>query len=200
MAILTAAEARAEIPALTGTDEDAALAVLIADVDEMFATRLGYPPATVGGSPTLEDVSMVRYYDGASVDGPTLRLGLLPIASITSIYADDNRLYSASTLIASSNYEVSGGVGCVILTPTATQGWTRGRRSIKVTAVIGYATIPPTLKRAARRMVAYLWGNRGKLAPSSSNDPTRGEIPMEILSMILPYSLPCVHDGLCGEA
>ncbi len=160
MALLTAAEARSQIPELTGTAEDTLIDTLIAAVGVTLAAWCGYPPATAGGSPTLESTSYTEFLDGPG--GRELRVPVYPLTAIASIYDDPAWTWGAADLVASGDYAISDGrTGLVLLGETSTHGtWSRSRRSIKIAFTAGFATIPGDIKRAAAIAVRTLWDLR----------------------------------------
>lgn len=86
MALITAAEARGYIPDMTGTAEDTALDTIIARVGEQFAHLCGFPPASAGGSPTMESAAYTRYYDPRrAITDDVVRLGIWPVTALSSI-------------------------------------------------------------------------------------------------------------------
>lgn len=191
MAIITPAQAREMLPALSGTGEDTLLATLISAADAAIADHLGY----VGG--TIEDTSTTLYSGdpgGVLVCGRELWLPTDQIASVTSVYDDPNEVYGADTLVASTDYVIAG--GRIRLLPASTHGaWSEGARAVKVTAVIGYATIPTAIAHAARIVVRQMWEQRaaGFATSSQMGDATRTPqqvvIPAEAAELLAPYRI-----------
>lgn len=160
MAIATAAQVRDYIRGLTGTAEDTTLDTLIARCDSVFASYLGFgPPWPTSGDPTIEDTSYTLVLDGPG--GIDLRLPVYPVQSITSIYDSADRLYGSEDLIPSADYTVYGDEGIVTLDADgSTGGWSKIKRGIKVTAVLGWATIPDSIVHACGMQVAHWYNAR----------------------------------------
>lgn len=197
MALITTTEAKQQIPGLSGSGDDALLTELISVAGAMIASYLGYPSATAGAQPTAEATSYTRYMDGPG--GIELRLDLLPVNSITSIYDSPSRAYAAADLVASGDYTLEEGAnGLVLLDWDATHGtWSTGKRAIKVAYSGGYSTVPDWLQHAARIVVRHLWDLRELQGKSSqakgqSNVPLRDAtaIPIEARRILDPHRLP----------
>ena len=168
MAVMTAPEARLYLRTISGTAEDSNIASMLTRADSVIASYLGFPAPTAGGSPTIEDTTYVLYMDGPG--GQELRVPYLPIQSVTSLYDSADRDYPSSDLIAASDYELFGGEGLIRLTDTSSAGYfSTARRAIKLTAVIGWATIPEAIKHAAGLQVAYWFQGRDNVGRISVN-------------------------------
>lgn len=159
MALITAAEARLAIPELSGTSEDTNLDTVIAAVGRAFARKCGYPPASVGGNPTLESATYTRYLTGRG--GRDLTLDVWPATSITSVQDDPVLDFDGSTyLVASTDYAIVDG-RILRLKSTATHGsWSKSAGAIKVVFAAGYSTVPDDLKHLARLGVRHWWDLR----------------------------------------
>lgn len=156
MALITAAEARENIPSLTGTDQDTLLTTLITMVGRLFARFCGYP----GKQPTMESAS---YIEWLTVAGRDLLLSWGPVIAITSIYDDGTLDFTSSTyLVASTDYQVLDvDRGWVRLYSTSVHGnWSGLKGAVKVTYTAGYATVPEDLKGLAKLAVRHLYDNR----------------------------------------
>lgn len=162
MAIATAAQVRVYIRGLSSssTAEDTTLDTLIARCDSVFASYLGFgPPWPTSGDPTIEDTSYALIMDGPG--GVDLRLPIYPIQSVTSIYDSADRLYSSADLIPSGDYTVYGDEGIVTLDADGTTGdWSKVTRGLKVTAVLGWSTIPDAIVHACCLQVAHWYSAR----------------------------------------
>lgn len=154
MALCTAAQIRGYDASVTSS-EDALLTSIAAAVSSVFATVCGYPPASAGADPTMEDTTYTVYTDrGAArvlrLDDADLLLPVSPVVSITSIHDDANRDFGAGDLVDSGDYDFDGTTGEVLLRPSRTHGaWTEARAGIKVVAVAGYETVPDDLLHLA---------------------------------------------------
>ncbi len=190
MALITAAQAREALPALSGTGEDTLLSTLIAPAGAAIADHLGY----AGGS--VEDAAITLYSGdpgGVLVVGRELWLPTAEIVSVASVYDDPDEVYGTDRLIASTDYTIAG--GRIRLLPAASHGgWSSGR-AIKVTATIGYVTPPAAIQHACRIIVRQLWEQRSAgYATStsmgeSSRKPQQVLIPAEAAELLAPYRL-----------
>lgn len=195
--LISAAEARLQLPSLQGTVEDEVLVVLIQTAGEMIATHLGYPAASASAESTAESTSYTLYLNGPG--GRDLVLPVWPVTAITSIYDDEDRSYAASSLVSSGDYAIEeGATGRVLLTATATHGaWSTGKRAIKATFTAGYTTIPSWLKHAARLTVRALYDLRTAQGQTSRNVGNQSvslrdqhAIPEEARRILAPHRLP----------
>ena len=197
MALITTSEAKQQIPALTGTAEDALLTELIAVASRVIAEYCGYPMATATAQPTMESRSYTMYLDGPGERD--LVLPVRPVTAVASIYDSVDRRYGADQLVASTDYAITEGQsGLVELNWNAAHGvWSTGYRSIKVTYTAGFVTIPEALHQAARMTVRALYDSRqtqGKTSQSvggvSIGMVTPSAIPVEVREILAPYRLP----------
>lgn len=197
MALITTTEAKQQIPGLSGSDDDALLTELISVAGAAIADYLGYPPIAAGAQPTAEAASYVRYMDGPG--GVELRLEILPVNSIASIYDSPDRSYAAADLVASGDYTLEEpNNGLVLLDWDAQHGsWSTGRRAIKASYNAGYSTVPDWLQHAARLTVRHLWDVRMTQGESSKSgggvnmsllDP--GLLPKEAMDLLRRRRLP----------
>lgn len=195
MALITAAQARLALPALTGTTEDATLSTLIDAIGAAFARHCGYPEASVGGNPTMESATYTLYLTG---DGSRrLDLPVQPAISITSIEDDDTLDFDGSTyLVTSSDYSLVKGQH-VLLTSTSAHGtWNTTEGGIKVVYAAGYLTVPNDLALAARYAVKNWYDLRGTQGKSSSSMGETSEsfrdealLPPAVRALLAPYRL-----------
>jgi len=197
MALITASEAKQQIPALTGTTDDALLTELISVAGGLIGTYLGYPPVSAGGNPTAESANYTRYQDGPG--GRILTLEVLPVTAVSSIYDDSSWDYTSAYLVASGDYAiVDGERGMVILTSTATHGsWSTGKRAIKAAYTAGYSTVPDWLQHAARIVVRALYDLRAAQGKENKSEggvnvsfTKPAAIPEEAIQILAPHRLP----------
>ncbi len=198
MALITAEQARAYLPSLTGTAEDTKLDTLIARVGAQLARWCGYPPPSASGSPTMESTSYTRYLDGPG--GRKLQLPIWPVTAIASIYDDPDLDFGADTLVDSGDYSlINGAAGEVLLTSTAEHGaWGEEEGCIKVTFTAGFTTVPEDLKGIACEAVKWIWNRRtlqGKTSTTASGaqvskEADNGQLPPHILAALTPFKLP----------
>lgn len=198
MALISTTEAKQHLPALEGTGEDSLISTLIDRTGRVFARYCGYPPASVGGNPTMESATYTLYLDGSGCD--TLRFPVWPVSSITSIYDDPTRGYSSTYLVPSTDYTVDGDEGLVVLATTGTWGaFSSAKRAVKATFVAGYATVPDDLKLAACLYVRHLWDlrhtqGRASVVEGNATGSMREEtIPAAVRELLAPYRLPSVY-------
>jgi len=202
LALITAAEARVYIPGLTSTGEDTNLDTLIGRADSVMAAWCGFPPASAGADPTLEDVTYTHYFDGPMTgDGRALMLQVVPVASVTTAKTDTGGDWAYATTIGSGDRTLDGVRGFLYVNPDASDGWVVGSRANEVVYVAGYATIPGAIKHACGVLVAHWWRlrkERGKSSVSAggSNVNTRDEtLPDEVKQILSPFRL---MDGFIG--
>ena len=147
MALLTTAQAKSRMPALSGTDQDALIDDLVGVVDWLFASFCGFPVASGALIPTMESATYVLRLDGPRTrEGRALDLGISPLVSITSIYESSTWDFAAATvLVEDTDYEAGDADlahGVLWKMPSSTVGggeWLRGTRAIKATVVAGFA-------------------------------------------------------------
>jgi len=196
VALITTTEAKQQIPSLSGTADDALLTELILVAGGLIAKYLGYPSATVGGTPTAESASYTRYLDGPG--GRILTLDVYPVTAITSIYDDPTWDYTSACLVASGDYAiVEGDRGMIILSSTSTHGtWSAAKRAIKATFAAGYATVPDWLQQAARITVRALYDSRNSQGKENKSEGgvnvsfvKAAAIPAEAKQILAPYRL-----------
>ena len=134
------------LPGLTGTTQDALIADLIVRVGDELARLCFWPESDdTGGVASMESATYILYPEP---DGVRLDLGSYPISSVTSILEDSAGDWTYATTVSSSAYALTS-PGIIELVPGGSHSWATGRRAVKVTAVIGYGTVPGTLEQAA---------------------------------------------------
>lgn len=207
MTLPTAAVVRANaIPQITGTGEDANLALLITRADAVLAEWCGFPRVDGSSYATLEAATYTHYLNGPDArSGRTLTLPVRPVTSVTSIHDDRDRdwTYGASDLVDSGDYTLDEVEGRVYLHDDSTHGgWSAGERVIKVVYVAGYDTgAEPHITQAIAQLVAHWWGTRysGGVEDVTLTDttitPLDREIPPHIRQMMWPVKLPEVGIG-----
>lgn len=197
MALITAAEAREAFQALDSS-QDTLLGELIGAVGAAFARRCGWPPATVGGVPSMESAARTLYLDGPG--GRDLDLGLYPVTAITSVYDDPTGDYTdAAYLVPSADYTLVDGRTLRLLSTASWGGWGRGRRRIRVICTAGYTTVPDDLQQLARQAVRYAYDLRHRAGLASLQGPagstsyrTEDLIPPHVDASLGTYLLPRV--------
>jgi len=194
MAIATAAQVRLYVRAISGTAEDTTIDTLIARFDALAAGWCGYQAATSSASPTFEDVTITQYLDGPG--GVELRSPIQPIQSVTSIHDSSDRSYSSGDLVDSGDYTLYGDEGLVRLNDDSAHGaFSTVPRAIKLTAIIGYATIPAAIIHACGLQAAFWYQGRDHIGKSSVSQgggsvSTKGlDLLPEVKQALAPYRL-----------
>lgn len=199
MAILTAAQARDYLPALTGSAEDSLLNTLISRCSAQIARYLGYPAATAGVVPTVESATYTQHLD--SPGGLQLALPVGPLVSVTSIHDDPERRYEADSLVAASDYELDLIRGLVVLKSTSSHGlWSDSApyRAIKVVYVAGWSSVStnaPEITDACALLVKQRLDYRHTLGRSSvsrqgvSEALTEQTMPKQVRDLLAPYMI-----------
>lgn len=194
MALVTAANVRAEIQGLAASD-DTELGLLIAEADALAAGWLFFPPPTSVVAPTLSASTYVDYLDGPIEGDPgAIRLRMRPATAIASIYDDYTRVYAAGSLVASAQYDTSEiGDGIVRLKYDATWAWGTTKRGIKVTYTAGWPdnAAPADLRRALLEIVGDLWRRRhvSGLPSATPIEQTPDLIPRTARQALASYRL-----------
>lgn len=207
MALMTAPQFRTEYyPEVTGTGEDTVIATLIQRFDALAAAYCGFPAAPgsdVDGDLTLESAAYVLYLDGPDAGKPqVLRLGVRPVTAIASIYDDPDRVYGSDRLVSSSDYDLLGERGVVLLKTTSSHGaWYQAFRSQKVSCTVGFATVPPSIKGALGLQVRHWLRNYKSIGTDtvSQGDVTKTIRELTLLPSVKQILAPHVNlGGACG--
>ena len=168
MAIVTAAEVREFIPSLSGTGEDSLIDSMVARFGALAAGYVGFPAPSVGANPTMEVATYTRHYDGTGTK--YLQLDVFPITAVTTIHVDHDREYNSDDLVDSSDYDVFGDEGLIVLKQDSTQGvFDAGKRSIKVVFSAGYSSPPMPIKHACVLQCAHWYSARLHIGKTSVN-------------------------------
>lgn len=203
MALITAAEARSyNLLGLTGSGEDTSINELIDRAGVWIAEWLGYPPASAGAEPTIEDTTYTHYSGtGAGAvfvadDGRMIMLPVIPVVSVTTLHDDTDWDYGSGDLIDSGDYVLDGVNGYVWLRTDASDQFTPGvERAVKAVYVAGYATVPGPIAQACGILVRALWdarkvqGRNSISTPSTSASLTPLEVPRMVYDLLQPYRL-----------
>ena len=198
MPVITAATLRTyNVVGLTGTDEDSYLDGLIDRADAALAARLGFPPASAGGSPTLASATFTHYLHGPDpLDETVLRLPVRPVTSVTSVHQSLIWTYDSSTLVASTDYTLDGVHGAITLNPDASTTWLAGRRVLKVVYAAGWSTLPDDLAQAVGQLARHWHDLRSTQGHDALSVQGRSEtvagpqIPQHVLQLIAPHRCP----------
>lgn len=161
MALITPADVRVHFPHLVGTTGNDELGIIIAQADALLALYLGLPVPD-SGMRTLEDVTYTLFPSAPhSSNERRMVLPVRPVVSVTSVHADLDELYTAATLIPSSEYVLDGPRGEIWLTPQRTRSWyTDCGRANRVVVVAGFSSTPGDVKAIAIAAVRHLWDRR----------------------------------------
>ena len=195
MALATAAEVRAVANGWTSAD-DTLITTVLARADSALASHLGYPRADAGAR-TLESATYTLYPDryaiGWGEDSLYLSVGTPRLISITSVHVDTGRDYDAASLLAATEYEADG--RSLVLTDTATTGWSSAIRANKLVVVAGH-TADDVLKRALILQAVHWLGNDPTAGTSSTQAPNAGSrsthplgLLPEVVTMVAPFVL-----------
>lgn len=199
MALITAAQARAFIPTLRGTADDATLETLITRVGAAIAGALHYPRPGAGTDATVESTSYTLLSGDTaaeivvSEDGRELYLPVRPVTAVTSVHDDPDQGYGASYLVSSSDYTIDAVRGVVRLKPTAAHGaFSREPYAIKVVCTAGFVTIPEPIKQAAILTIRH-WQDQRKTGTAERRSGGQGSVELE------PVALPRQATDLLAE-
>ena len=200
MALTSAANVAAMAPNLTASE--VVLSALIARAGVALARHCGYPPATVGGAPTLESATYTLFsgdYQLRRFSGRVLIIDTYPVTAIASIHDDPDEEYGSADLVSSSDYVQRGDQGEVIVLKLDAihGGWSHGERAIKAVITAGYASVPADVEAAAIEYVLHLLDLRDRRGVSNVSTPDglntsyRDEtIPAHVAQLLEPYLLP----------
>lgn len=150
MALTTAANLKA-FKNITASEHDAEFARLIPVVDQFIAQYCNRA--------TLEQTTVTEYHS-ARAGQMTLKLRQYPVASITSLHDDVDRIYGADTLLAATDYVLEDEqAGIVQLDGTS---FNEGLKNVKVVYVAGYAAGSAPLKLLEQAAIELIWLARDK--------------------------------------
>lgn len=135
MALVTAAMVRAQIPALSGTEDDAVLTTLIQATETSYAARCGYPPTSRGVGSSMQSRSYTLDLTGDG--GRLLDLEVYPVASITSIKQDETGDWDDPDTVLAADYSLVDG-SHARLKSTASSSWSQVEGANRATFIAGY--------------------------------------------------------------
>lgn len=140
--------------------DDTLLTTIIAQAQKEAETFCGY---------AFDVATYTEYFDGTGND--SVRIGNLPIASITTLHDDILRAYGADTLVDSDDYVFYKDQGIIKLDGF---NFDIGLKNIKVVYIAGYGTgggtAPTDLKLAIQKLTASIY-----LAGKGSVNSTTGD-------------------------
>ncbi|MFH9816142.1 head-tail connector protein [Streptomyces sp. NPDC017230] len=180
MALLTLAEAKAQLNITTDTS-DTELTAYIEAIGPVIERFVG----------PVEAQQVVETHDVPRDGGRVLVLRRLPVMSLTSV----EPVLTGGTTYAVGTLVLDGDTGVV---RRADGGWLRG--PLRVTYQSGRASIPATINLAARMLVQHLWRtqNAGRGPVLAGGDDMAAEpipgfgyaVPNRVLQLLEPYRLP----------
>jgi len=202
MAILTPSLLRETwIQGISGTAEDTVLTKVIAREEVRVANYLGYPPASAGTAPSIESKGYIRFYGAEAIekDGRILRVDVLPLTTITSIYDDEDLDWDSDHLVAATDYSIlDGSQGLILLDSDSVHGsWTEGDGNVRVAFTAGWPSVPADVQEVIGLLCKRAWVRRttegfeslpqgsGSASPASAD-----HIPADLRAMLDPYRLP----------
>lgn len=143
----------------------------------------------------IKSATYTEDYDGDSTN--SLLLKNYPIISITSIYDDVDRNFTASTLIPAADYVLDKEEGMVRLFQN-TSAFKSGILNVRITYVAGYATIPADVEMAGIAHVAWMYrranteGTTAQTLGGKSEQYEMSFLPEYLKQMLRPYrKIPC---------
>lgn len=135
---------------ITTSDHDTLLEYLITRMSTFIRTYCG------------RDFDQTTYtddkYDGEYKNDGFLRLRHFPIISVTSLYDDTSREFTADTEIESGDYIIRNDEGIIQLLDGVF--FNEDYQNIKITYVAGYSTIPEDLEQACIDLVGFKFNTR----------------------------------------
>lgn len=136
----------------------------------------------------FESTSYTEYHHGRRMNFIMPRE--FPIISVTSIHIDNDRVYSANTLIDASDYSVADRGRTIYYNGKFPQGF----NNIKLVYTAGYATVPADIDLACIWAVEWFERHRkdrnmGRTSVSKGDESVGilAEMPPMVLQMINPY-------------
>jgi len=193
MALVSASTLKEYLPEISGTALDSDLDSLIARVETAIARFIGFPVPDSGQSPTLDSGAYTFFLDGpSSWSNRVLQLPIFPVSAVTNVYVDSLRVYGASTIVASSEYDLDIQPGILILKETSSATWDKGYRYIKAQVTAGWSTAPRDLEQAICVMASMAQRNKANAGKDSID--VRGSkitlsartMPQEVKEVLYP--------------
>jgi hypothetical protein len=122
-------------------------------------------------------------YDGQGTE--EIVLNQFPVNSITSIYIDAERDFTADTELTSDNYIYYDDIGVVVRTNGS---FGRGRKNVRINYNAGFATVPEDLKLSVSEMVMWMMkrevsnqiGVKSITAPDGVNTAMELSMPLSV--------------------
>ena len=141
MSLVSVSVLKEYLPEIQGAGADTELSNLIERAEAVIARFLGLP-VNDSGTTALTASTYTLYINSPNYsDRSVLQLPIKPIISITSVYSDLDREYTADTEIGSDEYTLDTKLAQIILKPNvATIGFNDGYRANRVICSAGYDT------------------------------------------------------------
>ncbi len=201
MALDTLANAKAVL-LLSGSGDDAMLTQLMDAAESFIEEHTGRSFA--GGT----------FTETHPAGGPMLFLRNYPVASVTSLKVDADRVFGAATEREATSYVIHADRGVIeslfgpFLTPYR-KGWADWPEAVKVVYTAATGNVPAAVKQAFADLVGH-WYRQAKtnsdasflmLIESVSGTTTKGyswslthglSIPPGVLELLAPYRMPTV--------
>lgn len=137
----------------------------------------------------VEDTYTDVLYDGNNSD--FLLIPVTPLTAVASLYIDGSRIFDASSLVDTDDYDIRDQVGIVLFDG---RKFTHGKHTVKVTYTAGYSTVPETIKLAVKLWVEYYFRltdskNLGLKSYSQQGDNYSRDpgLPKEIMELLDPF-------------
>lgn len=195
MALVTTDILKEYLPEITGTGSDTELSNLLDRVEATIARWLGFPAPDASNTPTLAVTTYTLYIDSYWIDDiSVLQLPLKPVVTITSVYADPERKYTADTEVNSDEYEIDKQQGLLIIKPdTSTVGFTKGYRANRVIGTFGFTLYHRDLVHAVCVYASQLHrakssqGKKSQTVRQATTTYSPNTIPLEVKEILYPY-------------
>ena len=183
------------LPEVTGTGSDTELSNLLDRVESTIARWLGFPSPDASNTPTIAVSTYTVYIDSYWIDDiSVLPLPLNPVVSITSVFADPDRAYTADTEVNTGEYEIDKQQALLIIKPnTSTVGFTKAYRGNKVVGTFGFTLFHKDIVHAVCVYASQLQrakSSQGKKSQTVRNTTTSympNTIPDEVKEILYPY-------------
>ena len=194
MPVLTTARAKELAwPELTGSTQDALIAIYVAGAESWVASFLGFPVYDSGTSAALSVQTYTLYPRGYA--DQVLELGIQPVATVTSLHISKVRDYDSASLIAAADYTLVTARGQVELVYAADYArWPEGDRNIKAVVTAGYSALPDAMELAVALVARSMWSDsqqkRANVSSKSGNGGstqyTDNVMPQSALDLLRP--------------
>lgn len=194
MSLVSVANVKEYLPEVQGTAADTDLSNLLERVEAIIARFLGFP-VNDSGSLALVASTYTLYVDSPALfDRAVLQIPIKPIISITSVYSDLDREYTADTEIHSNEYTLDKEKAQIILkNNVATVGFNEGYRANRIICSAGFDSDYTDLIHAICVYTSHLYrakANQGKKSTSIRNANTTfsaNTMPEEVKQILYSF-------------